>query len=62
MHGFFCVCSFIVVYFREYRFLSTGVPDLISRKSIPRDDGRTVGRDGRSIWRGWDKFIFLASL
>jgi len=26
MHGFFCVCSFIVVYFREYRFLYTEAP------------------------------------
>ena len=35
MHGFFCVCSFIVVYLRKHRFLPTELPDLITRKSIP---------------------------
>ena len=52
IHGFFCVCSFIVVYLCKRRFLSTEVPDLISRKSVPRDDGCATRRDGRSVWRG----------
>lgn len=62
MHGFFCVCSFVVVYFREHRFLPTEVTDLISHKSIPRDDGYTAGRDGRRLRRGCDRIHFLASL
>jgi hypothetical protein len=59
MHGFFCVCSFVVVYFREYRssFLLR-FPDLTSRKSVPRDDGRSTGRNGRRIWRGYDHNCF----
>jgi hypothetical protein len=35
MHGFFCVCSFIVVYFRKHRFPPTELPDLTTRKSVP---------------------------
>ena len=59
MHGFFCVCSFIVVYFREHRFLSTEPPDLTSCKSVPRNDGHTTRGDGRRIWRGCDQIRFL---
>jgi len=35
MHGFFCVCSFIVVYFRKHRFFPVELPNLTTRKSIP---------------------------
>ena len=52
MHGFFCVCSFIVVYFREHCFLLAEVPELTARKSVSRDDGCATRRDGCSIWGG----------
>ena len=58
MHGFFCVCSFVVVYFCGYRFPPTEVPDLIFRESIPRDDGCAIRRDGRCIWRGCSQIHF----
>src|ERR1700753_243384 len=58
MHGFFCVCSFIVVYFCESRSFSARIPHLTSCKSIPRNDGCAAGRNGRRIRRGYGQNEF----
>ena len=45
MHGFFCVCSFVLVYFREFiYFFLLLLPHCIStlRLSVSRDDGRAT--------------------
>ena len=59
MHGFFCVCSFTVVYFCEHHCLPPESHDLISCESVPRDDGYTTRRDGRRIRRGCNQIQFL---
>lgn len=58
MHGFFCVCSFIVVYFCESRSFSARIPNLTSCKSIPRNDGCAARRNGRRIRRGYGQNEF----
>lgn len=62
MHGFFCVCSFVVVYFCKYRSHYTGVPrSNLSPKVYPETMGVPLEEMDAVFGEGATDFVSFAS-